>query len=177
VISPAFKAGDSVLSGSSGGFDSHTLPPYLSLSEALGTRTRELKGTLSPAGCARRQQKPNQLAVRRSQPFRYSPGIDVHCRPNVRMTKQFLLHLDICPVLVKQTRIGVPKCMPTKSPCSDLFSSPQQPATLCAPRVREPPRTFAREYPLALLKRGRKPAPVLAAPGHKPPDASRFEVT
>jgi hypothetical protein len=27
VIFPAFKAGDSVLSGSNGGFDSHTLPP------------------------------------------------------------------------------------------------------------------------------------------------------
>jgi hypothetical protein len=34
-------------------FDSHTLPPYLSLSEPLGTCTREHKGTLSPAGCAR----------------------------------------------------------------------------------------------------------------------------
>jgi hypothetical protein len=29
VIFPAFKAGDSVLRGSNGGFDSHTLPPYL----------------------------------------------------------------------------------------------------------------------------------------------------
>ena len=29
MISPAFKAGDSVLSGRNGGFDSHTLPPYL----------------------------------------------------------------------------------------------------------------------------------------------------
>jgi hypothetical protein len=27
VIFPAFKAGDSVLSGSNGGFDSHTPPP------------------------------------------------------------------------------------------------------------------------------------------------------
>src|ERR1700720_2196446 len=88
---------------------------------------------------------------------RYSPGIDVHRRADVRMTKQFLLYLDVCAVLVEQTRIGVPKCMPTKSPCSDLFSSPQQPATLCAPRVRGLPRTFAREYPLALLKRGGKP--------------------
>jgi hypothetical protein len=78
------------------------------------------------------------------------------------MTKQFLLHLDICAVLVEQSRIGVPKCMPTKSPCSDFFSSPQQPATLCAPRVRGLPRTLAREYLLALLKRGRKPPPVLA---------------
>src|SRR5712671_593919 len=31
VISPAFKAGDSVLSGSNGGFDSHTLPPIIGL--------------------------------------------------------------------------------------------------------------------------------------------------
>ena len=31
VISPAFKAGDSVLSGSNGGFDSHTLPPIIDL--------------------------------------------------------------------------------------------------------------------------------------------------
>ena len=30
MIFPAFKAGDSVLRGSNGGFDSHTLPPYLS---------------------------------------------------------------------------------------------------------------------------------------------------
>src|SRR5260370_28203340 len=29
VTFPAFKAGDSVLRGSNGGFDSHTLPPYL----------------------------------------------------------------------------------------------------------------------------------------------------
>jgi hypothetical protein len=29
VISPAFKAGDSVLRGSNGGFDSHTLPPTI----------------------------------------------------------------------------------------------------------------------------------------------------
>jgi len=29
VISPAFKAGDSVLSGSNGGFDFHTPPPTL----------------------------------------------------------------------------------------------------------------------------------------------------
>src|SRR2546430_1286510 len=159
---PAFKAGDSFFRGSKGGFHPHPLPPYLSLSEPLGTCTRELKGTLSPAGCARRQQKPNQLAVRRSQSFRYSPGIDVHRRADVRMTKQFLLHLDICAVLVEQTRIGVPKCMPAKSPRPDLFSSPQQPATLCAPRVRGLPRTFAGEYPLALLKRGRKPAPVLS---------------
>jgi hypothetical protein len=28
VTFPAFKAGDSVLRGSNGGFDSHTLPPY-----------------------------------------------------------------------------------------------------------------------------------------------------
>jgi len=28
VIFPAFKAGDSALRGSNGGFDSHTLPPY-----------------------------------------------------------------------------------------------------------------------------------------------------
>jgi hypothetical protein len=28
VISPAFKAGDSVLSGSNGGFDFHTPPPH-----------------------------------------------------------------------------------------------------------------------------------------------------
>jgi len=31
VTSPAFKAGDSVLSGSNGGFDSHTLPPTIGL--------------------------------------------------------------------------------------------------------------------------------------------------
>src|SRR6266705_2366904 len=93
-------------------FDSHTLPPYLSLPEPLGTCTREHTGTLSPAGCARRQQKPNQLAVRRSQSFRYSPGIDVHRRADVRMTKQFLLHLDICAVLVEQTRICVPAMSP-----------------------------------------------------------------
>jgi hypothetical protein len=29
VIFPAFKAGDSALRGSNGGFDSHTLPPIL----------------------------------------------------------------------------------------------------------------------------------------------------
>jgi len=39
VISPAFKAGDSVLRGSNGGFDSHTLPPYpFDLSEVTKIR-------------------------------------------------------------------------------------------------------------------------------------------
>ena len=32
MISPAFKAGDSVLRGSNGGFDSHTLPPIIFVS-------------------------------------------------------------------------------------------------------------------------------------------------
>jgi hypothetical protein len=40
VISPVFKAGDSVLSGSNGGFDSHTPPPYpLDLTE-VAEKTR-----------------------------------------------------------------------------------------------------------------------------------------
>jgi len=52
------------------------------------------------------------------------------------MTKQFLLHLDVCAVLVEQSRVRVPKGMPTESPNSDLFSRPQQPATLSAPWVR-----------------------------------------
>ena len=48
------------------------------------------------SSCSRWQQKSNQFAVRLSQPFWYSPGIDVHRRADVRMTKQFLLHLDVC---------------------------------------------------------------------------------
>jgi len=36
VISPAFKAGDSVLRGSNGGFDSHTLPPTYSTQTVCG---------------------------------------------------------------------------------------------------------------------------------------------
>jgi hypothetical protein len=43
------------------------------------------------------------------------------------MTKQFLLHLNVRAVLVEQSRIGVPKGMPTESPNSDLSSS--QPST------------------------------------------------
>ena len=35
------------------------------------------------------------------------------------MTKQFLLYLNVCAVLVEQSRVRVPKCMPTKSPNSD----------------------------------------------------------
>jgi hypothetical protein len=119
VISPAFKAGDSVLSGSNGGFDSHTLPPYLTLSEPLALCMREHEGTLRtlhvPVGSNSRQ-----LAVRFSQTFRYSPGVDVHRRADVRMTKQFLLDLDVRAMLVEQIRIRVPKCMPTESPNSDL---------------------------------------------------------
>ena len=46
------------------------------------------------------------------------------------MTKQFLLYLNVRAVLVEQSRIRVPKCMPTESPNSDLFSRAQQPATL-----------------------------------------------
>jgi len=39
VIFPAFKAGDSVLRGPNGGFDSHTLPPHLpKIDEVLGKR-------------------------------------------------------------------------------------------------------------------------------------------
>src|SRR5882724_4665080 len=37
VIFPAFKAGDSVLSGPNGGFDSHTLPPTCFFSEPYRT--------------------------------------------------------------------------------------------------------------------------------------------
>jgi len=91
------------------------------------------------------QQKPNQLAVRFLQTFRYSPSVDVRRRADVRMTKQFLLDLDIRAMLVEQSRIRVPKCMPTESPNSDLFSCPNQPATLCAPRVRGHSRTFTSE--------------------------------
>lgn len=61
------------------------------------------------------------------------------------MTEQFLLHLNVRAVLVEQSRIRAPKCMPTKSPNSDLFSRPQEPATLCAPRVRWHSRMFAGE--------------------------------
>jgi hypothetical protein len=35
VTFPAFKAGDSVLRGSNGGFDSHTLPPHLLICREL----------------------------------------------------------------------------------------------------------------------------------------------
>src|SRR5271156_5578108 len=56
----------------------------------------------------------------------------------------------------------VSKCMPTESPNSDLFSRAQQPATLCAPRVRGHSRTFTSEHPLAFLKRGRKRSPIFS---------------
>ena len=46
VILVAFKAIDPVLRGQDGGFDSHTLPPYLTSAEALDLCVRELKGTL-----------------------------------------------------------------------------------------------------------------------------------
>jgi hypothetical protein len=81
------------------------------------------------------------------------PGIDVHRRADVRMTKQFLLYLNVCAVLVEQSRVRVPKCMPTESPNSDLFSRTQQPATLSAPRVRWHSSTFTCEYSRAFLKR------------------------
>jgi len=50
VISPAFKAGDSVLSGSNGGFDSHTLPPYLTEMTAVAKKNEAAKGGISGKG-------------------------------------------------------------------------------------------------------------------------------
>jgi hypothetical protein len=78
------------------------------------------------------------------------------------MTKQFLLYLNVCAVLVEQSRVRVPKGMPTESPNSDLFSRPQQPATLSAPRVRWHSSTFTCEYPRAFLKRAREPSPIFS---------------
>jgi hypothetical protein len=51
VIFPAFKAGDSVLRGSNGGFDSHTLPPHFRSLESLclpksNTRIMEFGGVI-----------------------------------------------------------------------------------------------------------------------------------
>ena len=43
---PAFKAGDSVLSGPNGGFDSHTLPPCLSALSKVAKKTRLQKGAI-----------------------------------------------------------------------------------------------------------------------------------
>jgi len=49
VTSPAFKAGDSVLSGSNGGFDSHTLPPYLTEMTTVA-KNEAAKGGISGKG-------------------------------------------------------------------------------------------------------------------------------
>jgi hypothetical protein len=51
VISPAFKAGDSVLRGSNGGFDSHTLPPSLSGLELQDSLTAKIENTQEGCVC------------------------------------------------------------------------------------------------------------------------------
>jgi hypothetical protein len=102
-----FKTIARVLRGFGGGFDSHTLPPYLIVSETLGLPTREHKGTLSSVKGPRRQQEANHFAVRLSQTFWYSPGVDVHRSANVRVTKQFLLHLYVRAILIEESRIRV----------------------------------------------------------------------
>ena len=48
VTVAAFKAADSALRGSNGGFDSHTPPPYLIHSWTLDLCPREHEGTLRP---------------------------------------------------------------------------------------------------------------------------------
>src|SRR5258705_12575353 len=71
VISPAFKAGDSVLSGSNGGFDSHTLPPIIGLKidcvndfnsdrESSGLLSQRLRAPISRPRSTRRQPSSSQ---------------------------------------------------------------------------------------------------------------------
>ena len=50
MIFPAFKAGDSVLRGSNGGFDSHTLPPYLAEMTTVAKKNEAAKGGIGTKG-------------------------------------------------------------------------------------------------------------------------------
>src|SRR5208337_3710754 len=71
---------------------------FSSLTSLQGNR-REHRGAGS---CSRRQQKTNDLPIRLSQTLRHSRGVDIHRRADVRMAKQFLLHLYVCAILIER---------------------------------------------------------------------------
>jgi hypothetical protein len=49
----------------------------------------------------RREHKTNDFTVRLSQRSRNSLRVDIHGRPNIRMSQEFLLHLEIDTERVK----------------------------------------------------------------------------
>lgn len=51
------------------------------------------------------------------------------------MTKQFLLHLNVCAVLIQKSRIRAPKRVPATPLNSDLAARAEEPPTLCLLRV------------------------------------------
>src|SRR5208337_1949652 len=121
---------------------------FSSLTSLQGNR-REHRGAGS---CSRRQQKTNDLPIRLSQTLRHSRGVDIHRRADVRMAKQFLLHLYVCAILIEQSRICMSKCVPAKPFDSGLFSRAHQPAPLRSPSVPRHSGTRAGEYPFTSLE-------------------------
>ena len=77
---PVFKAGDAVLRGPGGGFDFHTLPPYLIAIQRFDFRARERKGTmvmfLRAAKAERLFDSPFSNAPAQ-QSYRYSSSCDI----------------------------------------------------------------------------------------------------
>ena len=128
------------------GFDFHTPPPYLFPFESVDPRAREQLGNTG-ALRASWEQEPNHLSIRSAQTLRYCSGVEVQRRADVRVTKQFLLYLNVRAVLVQKSRIGVPKGVPAESLDSDFPPRGQQPATLCSPRMQRPPCTATGEDP------------------------------
>src|SRR5579859_2715081 len=76
------------------------------------------------------QHQTDHFAVRLSQCSRNGLRVDVHRRSNIRMSQQFLLHLEIDSKRMKQRRMAVSERVPADPAYPCLLCSRNKPVLL-----------------------------------------------